>query len=224
MMTCPCGSAITLKYGTLCDPCRSQARRKRIKWVPTDAIDAYLRKAYTERLEKHGSPIPSLKAYAEKIHWPVMALKRRALVLGLTRTKEPPWSKAELTLLRPIAWMNDHVLARKFAEHGYHRTATAIHLKVRRERFKQDLPFYSAQSAAGCMGIDVHVVTRWVRLGYLKARRRETDRTAAQGGDIWLILEHDLRTFLLAHPTEWDIRKVEQLWFLDLITEGKVAA
>jgi hypothetical protein len=32
----------------------------------------------------------------------------------------------------------------------------------------------------------------------------------------------DVRRFILQHPTEIDLRKVDQLWFLDLITNGLV--
>ncbi|HEX8895193.1 MAG TPA: hypothetical protein VF783_17825 [Terriglobales bacterium] len=37
-------------------------------------------------------------------HW---ALKRRARALGLARTKELPWSEAELGILARYAWMSD---------------------------------------------------------------------------------------------------------------------
>jgi hypothetical protein len=37
-----------------------------------------------------------------------------------------------------------------------------------------------------------------------------------------LIREKDVRRFILQHPTEIDLRKVDQLWFLDLITNGLV--
>ena len=35
----------------------------------------------------------------------------------------------------------------------------------------------------------------------------------------YLIREKDVRRFILPHPTEIDLRKVDQLWFLDLITK-----
>jgi hypothetical protein len=45
-----------------------------------------------------------------------------------------------------------------------------------------------------------------------------------QNGDIYLIRESDVRRFILEHPTEIDLRKVDQLWFLDLITNGLVCS
>lgn len=221
---CTCGTPISLPHARYCDPCRSHKQRKKLKWVSTETIDAFLRQAYTRRLDRRSSEIPGLNAYAAQCGWPHWALKKRATALGLTRTKEQPWSSAELGILKQFAWMCDARIKTRLSKAGYHRTETAIHLKLKRERYKADLPFYSAHSVAACMRIDDHVVTRWIRLGYLKARRRETARTEAQGGDIWLVLERDLRAFLLKYPTQWDIRKVDQLWFLDVLTEGKVAA
>lgn len=40
---------------------------------------------------------------------------------------------------------------------------------------------------------------------------------------MYLIHESDVYKFILARPLEFDIRKVDQLWFLDLVTEGKIA-
>ncbi|HEX8798099.1 MAG TPA: hypothetical protein VF772_05775 [Terriglobales bacterium] len=36
--------------------------------------------------------------------------------------------------------------------------------------------------------------------------------------------EKDARRFILEHPTDIDLRKVDQLWFLDVITNGLVRA
>lgn len=41
---------------------------------------------------------------------------------------------------------------------------------------------------------------------------------------IYLIQERAIRRFILEHPTEIDLRKVDQLCFLDVITNGLVRA
>jgi hypothetical protein len=91
-------------------------------------------------------------------------------------------------------------------------------------RFKHDGSFYSANSLAQALGIDPHAVTRWIKSGHLKAKFRGTARTAQQNGDIYLIHEKDVRRFILEHPTEIDLRRVDQLWFLDVLTNGFVCA
>lgn len=89
-------------------------------------------------------------------------------------------------------------------------------------RFKSDPSFYSGKGLADALGIDSHVVTRWIKAGHLRAEPRGTKRTEQQGGDSYRIREKDVRRFILEHPTEIDLRKVDQLWFLDLITNGFV--
>ena len=89
-------------------------------------------------------------------------------------------------------------------------------------RFKCDPSFYSGKGLAQALGIDSHVVARWIKSGHLKAQLRGTARNEQQGGDTCLIRENDVRRFVLDHPTEIDLRKVDQLRFSDLITNGFV--
>lgn len=212
------------RYARYCDVCRAAIRGRRRKWISNESIDRELRRIYHERLGKHGSEIPCLRSYGERIGWPKWALMRRARQLGFGRTKELPWSDHELRVLRQWAWMNPKNIQKKLDQAGFHRTETAIHLKLQRLRLKGNLQGYSATALAQCFGVDSHCVTRWIRLRYLKATLRQTDRTTQQGGDSFFIQDHDVRAFILKHPTVFDIRKVDQLWFLDLVTEGKVAS
>ena len=130
--------------------------------------------------------------------------------------------EAELAILERCAWMSDERIRLKLKAAGHSRTATAVHLKLKRMRFKSDSSFYSAKGLADALGIDSHVVIRWIKAGDLRAQLRETERTERQGGDTYLIREKDIQRFILEHPTEIDLRKVDQLWFLDLITNGFV--
>jgi hypothetical protein len=47
-------------------------------------------------------------------------------------------------------------------------------------------------------------------------------RTRSQGGDIYWITHNAVREFVLKHPDEIDLRKVEKWWFLDLMTAGRI--
>lgn len=163
---------------------------------------------------------PGIRALAKKVGIPHWALKKRSRELGLARTKELPWSEPELEILERYAWMSDERIRLKLKAAGYARTVTGIHLKLRRMKFKHDTSFYSAHGLAQALGIDSHAVSRWIRRGHLKAKRRGTKRTERQGGDIYLIREKDVRRFILEHPAEIDVRKLDPLWFLDLITKG----
>ena len=192
--------------------------RTRNKYLFTDQIDQRIREIYLNHPDARTRPgIRLLAKQSEIPHW---ALKRRARELGLARTKEKPWSEPELAILSKYAWMSDERLRLKLKAAGYARTVTGIHLKLRRMRFKEGSEFYSASGLAQALGIDNHAVTRWIHKGHLKARMRGTSRTELQGGDIYLIHEKDVRRFILQHPTDVDLRKVDQVWFIDVLANG----
>ena len=202
----------TIRVGS--DRCRAKVQSRR-KYVFTDQVDQLIREIYLNHRDAKSRPgIPLL---AKKVGMPHWALKKRARELGLARTKELSWSERELEILARYAWMSDERIRLKLKAAGYSRTVTGIHLKLKRMRFKHDGSFYSAYSLAQALGIDSHAVTRWIKSGHLKAKLRGTARTEHQNGDIYLIHERDVRRFILEHPTEIDLRKVDQLWFLDYV-------
>ena len=204
-----------------CDSCRTTAQGRR-KYNFTDQIDQRIREIYQNHPD--AKTRPGIRLLAKKVGMPHWALKKRARELGLARTKEQPWSDPELEILARYAWMSDERIRLKLKAAGYARTVTGIHLKLKRMRFKEDVSFYSANGLARALGIDNHTVARWIRAGHLKAKHRGTERTEQQGGDIYLIHEKDVRRFILEHPTAIDLRKVDQLWFLDVITNGLVCS
>jgi hypothetical protein len=79
---------------------------------------------------------PRIRVLAERVGAPSWAIKKRARELGLTRTKEKPWSDAELQILTRYAWISDDRIRLKLKQAGYARTATAVHLKLKRGKFK----------------------------------------------------------------------------------------
>ena len=198
---------------------KAQCRRK---YIFSDQADQLIREAYLS--PRDGRGMSSIHLLAKRLGMPHWALKKRARELGLARTKELPWSEAELSILSRYAWMSDERIRLKLKAAGYTRTVTGIHLKLKRMRFKRDGSFYSANSLAQALGIDPHAVTRWIKSGHLTAKFRGTARTEQQNGDSYLIQEKDVRRFILEHPTDIDLRKVDQLWFLDLVTNGLVRA
>jgi hypothetical protein len=197
----------------------AKKRSKSRRWVPTPAIDAVIRRLYAERVGR--TRIPCLKEFARKIGWPDWAVKKRGQELGLARTKETEWTEKELAILFQWAWQSDNRIRIKLQAAGFRRTATAIHLKLKRIHAKENGDWYSANGLAGLFGCDNHCITGWIKRGYLRAKPRGTARTEQQGGDAWLILHRDVRQFVAGHPTEFDLRKVDQLWFIDLLINKK---
>lgn len=162
------------KYARFCPPCRSARRRKRTKWISTPRLDDEIRRCYLARLKSKTAP--GLLALSQRIGWPKWALVKRARALSLSYIKESPWSDKELRILERWAWMSDERIRLKLKAAGFTRSSTAVHLKLKRMRFKAG-SWYSASSLASAFGIDVHQVTRWIGSGLLHARRRETART-----------------------------------------------
>ena len=70
--------------------------------------------------------------------------------------------------------MSDERIRLKLKAAGCTRTVTAIHLNLKRMKFKHEGSSYSAYSLAQALGIDSHVVTRWIKSGHLKAKFRGT--------------------------------------------------
>lgn len=67
-------------------------------------------------------------------------------------------------------------------------------------------------------GVDIKVVTRWIDQGWLVAGRRGTKRVESQGGDQWWIKRKHVRDFVIESIGIIDIRKVDKVWFVDLLS------
>jgi hypothetical protein len=190
------------------------------KYPPNPRIDEAIKEAY--RLFRECNDRRAIGIVARRIGWPKHQVNRRALALGLSRSKERSWSSEEEAVVQRFGHLTDLALQRKLGERGYHRTLTAVHLKVKRLRIKPNLEGYSANQLAEAFGIDRHKIAAWIKTGALPAERRGTDRTEAQGGDMYWIRRDDVRPFILRYPGEIELAKVEKFWFLDVLTNGEI--
>jgi hypothetical protein len=136
--------------------------------------------------------------------------------------KELPWSDAEDQLLERYAWMCPEAIARQFRKACYQRTAAAIHQRRKRMHLLKNGDFFSAAKLADAMGCDSHKVVRWIRSGLLKAGMKGSVRKEVQGGDAYVITRKDVADFLRRCPYEYDLARVEKIWFLDLVTDGRI--
>lgn len=188
--------------------------RERIQ--SNDWIDAQIRQLYLNPPRRRGV----VAELAQRIDRPADWIGRRATQLGLARPRfrEPAWTEPELALLEEHAHKAPRHIANLLRKHGYSRSATAIDLRRKRLGIRRadDPDRFSANQVALAMGVDRHKVMRWINAG-LKAKRRGTQRVAAQGGDEWVITRRDLRAFLISHLGDWDHRRCEQLWLVELL-------
>jgi hypothetical protein len=199
-------------------PAARKCKARRYSFTP--AMDDEVRRAYGLFLDEGNRN--AIGACATRLELPKWMVTRRAALLGLARVKEPAWSDDEVAILERWGYLTDAVIQRKLKAAGFHRSVNGIHLKMKRLRIKQNLDGYSANALASAFGVDSHKVTYWIHRNMLRATRRGTERTERQGGDTYWIAHKAVHEFVLAHPDEIDLRKVEKWWFLDLLTAGRI--
>ncbi len=196
--------------------CRSKGKQKtRIgKWNISPFASEQIKKTY-QRETGNGE----IAALSQKLGLPRWKISRHAISQGWVakKRKEPEWTERELTILQRSAHLSPERIQVHLRKAGFARSVTGIVLKRKRMRMLKNIEGHSARDVAMCFGVESHVVTRWIRLGYLKARRRGTDRVKAQGGDHWFIKEKWMQEFVLNCLDEVDLRKVDKYWFVDLV-------
>lgn len=209
---CHCGRAA--KHTGSC-------RGANLPYQHTLTTDALIREAY-DKLRRFGNRrvLPALR---DKLGWPKHVINKRGRELGLTRTKEKPWSAKEQALLEKWAHLGLPRIRLKLRQAGFQRSETGIKLKMRRMLITQDThDYFSPTKIALAMGIDSHKVMTWIRRGWLRAEKKGTVRTAQQGGDSYLVHRNELRRFLLNHPDEYELGPAEKFWYIDLVSGGRL--
>jgi hypothetical protein len=213
------GAPGTTKY---CKVCRSKRRgRPRHPRNPpwTQAEDALLRKIYRESNAKTLGPLLD-EHFGSRPKWSV---QRRAQTIGAAtvRQRHEPWTSEEDALLRDIAWMTPERIATVLRQKGFKRSITAIGIRLKRYELRSAIDGLSASGLADMLDVDSHLVVRWIQNGWLQSERAGT---TGDNHDRWHITTGAVRSFLRAHPEQYELSKIERagskMWFLDLITGG----
>lgn len=196
------------------------------KYHLTPEIEARLREIYQFRFNSKERPndLPGPKEYARQLGFPEFVTTKWAQELGLAHTKEPFWSEAELELLQKHGYKTPTVIARIFRENGFKRTPTSILLMRRRRMVHQASPYFSMNAISRLFNTDSHVVKSWIAKGWMKFTMKGTERSngTKQNGDTHLVHKDWIYEFIVNHPDVFDIKKVDQLWFLHIVTKGEV--
>jgi hypothetical protein len=204
-----------------------EVKAKNPKYVLTDEIRDMLYKIYDQPFRKKDRPadLPGVKQYARQLGLPEHVLTKWAVQLGLSHVKEPPWSDEEIRLLDEFGYRSPDNLVQVFKKHGFTRSKLGILLMRKRRMSHKVAPYYSANALARLMGVDAHVVKAWIEKGWLKYVMKGTARGTNPDhstGDTHLIHEDWLYDFICKHPTDFQLKKVDQLWFLHIVTKGDV--
>lgn len=134
---------------------------------------------------------------------------------GLARTKEPNWSEAEET------YLEQHLTKHSLTQIAHHlgRSKVAVKLKAKRLGIRKQAEGYTLCGLCLAFGCDHHTIEKWIRAGWLKGTRRQTERTVEQG-DTWYFSDAAVRRLITEHPLEIDPRKADWLWLVDILSGG----
>lgn len=222
---------------TICEVCSKSTNRKKARWCdehrpkPSEGRRKYkadariaelIREAYAqgEAARKAGEKRAYLTILAEQIGWPYWAVQAEGRRLGVTRIKESNWSAEELLILERNSHWTPSTIRKRLKERGYYRSLNAIEVKRNRLNLFNSSGYMSPHDLARhCFGVSPDVVKRWVNKGWLRAMERkdvERDDTCHWIKPEWVY------EFVVKHPLAFDIKKVDQLWFIDLLTSGNV--
>lgn len=191
---------------------------RRQRWKSSDQIDAVIRRVY-QRTPTKGDVNDLAFAVGRPRWW----VTKRAARLGLVtpRFKEPAWTDVERDIVRDNFHRSPATIQRMLKRAGFARTETAIMVMGKRLGATREAPLHlTARGLATLMGVDATTVAGWISRGLLKAKRRGTDRTSAQGGDQHWIHLRDVRAFIVDNAAVVDLRKVDKFWFIDLLAHG----
>jgi hypothetical protein len=174
----------------------------RKKYFFDETSDCLIRECYDTRTE-------TIDCLSQILGFPRWTIKRRAQTLGLARTKEKPWSEKQVAYLEAnLHRLSLAVLARRLG-----RSVTGVALKAKRLGIRKSAEGYTARSLAQAFGVDDHKVVRWVELGLIRASVRNSERPR----DMYFIPDREVERFIRTYPTEFDLKRVDQLWFIDLL-------
>jgi len=155
--------------------------------------------------------------------YPRWYVRRAAQEMGLSRCKEPAWNQKEVAYLLDHYHIRGYVAMRnalKSLNGGFTRTRTAIHLKTKRLRICKSSEGYTMLGMCALFGVDHHKIKEWMSKGYLRGKQRGTNRKKCQGGDMWYFEDAWLRSFIIRHPEEIDLRRVEKNAFIGLLASN----
>ena len=181
------------------------------KHTASEYIDQRIRDGYAAARAKG-----DYARLADELGRPRWWVQKRAAALGLTRTvrtRLDAWSAGELELIERWGTCTLPVIRRKLAAAGYTRTETAIAVKLKRLRIDRDDPDrWSPGDVARALGVDPATVRDWI------ARRGLAAVTVGRSDRARLAIERKaLRGWIKLHPRYVDLRRVDQVWFMDLI-------
>jgi hypothetical protein len=179
------------------------------KYTFTDAQNALIRKAH--RKKNNLKALWKTGAFGEI---PYAICKRQQYILGLIRSEpNQNWTDAEEAIVLEHAGKALETIVKKLKAQGYHRTPTAVRIRLWKLGMDGRQGDWTASQIAQGLDIDEHVVMTWVRRGFLKA-----SHTAGPDRPHWYVTSKDLRRFLIEHPFMAAHGDMRLVWVITLLS------
>ena len=186
------------------------------KYVITSGMSEAIKQVY-QRVTGNGE----VRDLAKKLGLPRWKVSRHATAQGwiARRVKEKEWSEKEIAMLTHLAYLSPERIQARLKKAGFWRSISGIVQKRKRQRLSSNLEGQSASKLADCLGIDMHTISKAIQAGKLRAIRRGTNRTDAQGGDTFYIKDKHIREYIINYVDEIDLRKVDKYWLIDVLSK-----
>jgi hypothetical protein len=194
-----CGTKSASPADRLCKKCcivvRGLVHRK---YFFTDEMDREIREAWMKARTKK-QLTAAITLLEKKIGFDRDAIRRRATSMGLNYTRMRPWAQAELDFLRDHAgersnWWIARKLKRSMCAVRVRASLLGVSVQVH--------DGYSRAQISQLLGVQHQTVRRWIDNGWLIVT--PTSNT---------VPESSIERFIHHHPEQYDLRRVDQVWF-----------
>lgn len=183
---------------------------KRAPILSTEHIDAEILRTY-QKSPARGDINKLCARICRTRHW----VNKRANKLGvMIPQSDSKWTNAEIITVELNAHRPPRRIQRELKKAGFSRSIAAIVHKRHQMKMLPPDGIYNAKQLAGLMGVSQNKVLNLIRRGLLRAKPLGRNRP----DDIHEIQETWVRDFFITYPGEFDHRKVDKFWFIDLLT------
>ena len=145
---------------------------------------------------------------------PKYIIYKRANKLGVCKkTKEQIWKPEEIKIINQLINHSVNYIHKQLLLKKYKRSYSAIRNKLNSIRNLLKNETYNANNLAICFGVSSDTVEKWIHKKYI-----ETEKI----GNIYIIRNESIKKFIQNFPNKFILSKVNQIWFLDIIFDGKL--
>lgn len=201
-----------------CSDCRMKQKKENLLnlsqqnqiYTFSSSIDKTLLEIYSKPGKRKGD----IAKLAKIIKFPRYILYKRAKQIGVVAKITNKWSKEEISFLNSHHNFSLNTIYALFVASFPFRTKNAIANRLKIIRSKIRAETYTAENLSLCFGVNSDTVENWIKKGFLRAQKI---------GNLYSILNTEIKEFIQYHPNRFKLANVDQIWFLDLIFDGKIS-